>query len=159
MNKESWKQIESYPDYLISDNGRICSLKSGLLKPSVNSRGYMLVTLDGDVKRLHRIVATEFIPNPENKSMVNHKDGNPLNNKVDNLEWISNSENQKHANQVLHKSNKRKKVGKFDPENNLIKEYECIRDCERAELMTKDSLRDYIRKGKPFHGFYFKVMG
>ena len=71
------------------------------LKPNLNRKGYKQVFLGkGDNKhatiRVHRLVALAFIPNPENKPQVNHIDCNKLNNNVDNLEWVTNSENHKH---------------------------------------------------------------
>lgn len=63
--------------------------------------GYMIVGLNiynkYKLKKVHRLVAEAFIPNPENKSEVNHKDGNKSNNNVDNLEWTTHQENMKHA--------------------------------------------------------------
>ena len=154
---ENWKPVENYPDYLVSDSGRICSLRTGLIKACENSRGYMLVSLDGKVQRLHRVVAKAFIPNPNKKEMVNHKDGNPKNNKAENLEWNTNGENQKHRYSELKKSNKRKAVAKT--KNGLIVDiYDSIRDCERAERLPEDSLRDIIRKNVLRHGFYFKYV-
>lgn len=152
---ESWKQIENYPDYLVSDNGRICSLKTGLLRPRENSRGYMLVNLAGDSKRIHRLVAKAFIPNPENKNQVNHKDGDPKNNNVENLEWSTNGENQIHRYSTLKKDNKKKAIVKIK-DGKVIKIYQSLRDCERAENFSKDSLRDLIRRNICIGGFFYK---
>lgn len=101
---EIWKPISSYQDYLISSYGRVLSLKGELpriLKPGNDGRGYLMVRLYKDSKDKHqnvaRLVATAFIPNPETKPQINHVDGNKNNNQVINLEWVTGSENQKHA--------------------------------------------------------------
>lgn len=65
---------------------------------SINRYGYGSITLPGPMPMpVHRVVATAFLPNPENKPVVNHKDGNRLNNHVSNLEWVTYSENSLHA--------------------------------------------------------------
>lgn len=154
---ENWKPVENYPDYLVSDSGRICSLRTGLIKACENSRGYMLVHLDGKINRLHRVVAKAFIPNPEGKEMVNHKDGDPKNNKAENLEWNTNSENQTHRYSELNKANKRRPVAKMK-DGLVVDIYDSISECERAERLAKDSLRDLIRKNVCRRGFYYKYV-
>jgi NUMOD4 motif/HNH endonuclease len=102
--REHWRDIEGYKGmYQVSDLGRIRSLKYGkkrILKPSL-SKGYCSYSLSKDnfVKyfRGHRLVAIAFIPNPENKPEVNHKNGNKLDNRKVNLEWATDEENKQHA--------------------------------------------------------------
>lgn len=97
-DKEEWKTIEEYPKYQVSKLGRVSNIKTErVLKLCVNSSGYKKVVLNGKNEYVHRLVAETFIPNPNNLPEVNHKDGNKWNNCVDNLEWVSKSENAKHA--------------------------------------------------------------
>lgn len=95
---EYWKQIEGYPHLLISSKGRIWTLTYNReLKPYLTNRGYMNIGLNRDkvikTTSVHRLVAQAFIPNPNNLPAVDHIDGNKLNNNVENLQWISNSDN------------------------------------------------------------------
>lgn len=111
---EEWRDIEGYEGlYQISDFGNVKALAKSwisgkglvksipdtILKLSIRKNGYLRITLNNPIKtfQVHRLVAEAFIPNPENKPEVNHKDGNKLNNHKDNLEWNTSSENLKHA--------------------------------------------------------------
>lgn len=99
---EQWKVVEGYNDrYEISSFGRVRNKKGKILNGGIHTEGYHCVQLTSEFGakfvRVHRLVAMYFIPNPDNKPCVNHKDGNKLNNCVDNLEWVSYSENNKHA--------------------------------------------------------------
>lgn len=114
--KEEWKNIEGYEGlYQVSSLGRIKSLPreingtlggsyttpEKILSPPVYSNGYVVVKLynDGECERygVHVLVARAFIPNTENKPIVNHKDGNKQNNHWGNLEWATQQENHTHA--------------------------------------------------------------
>jgi hypothetical protein len=111
--EEIWKSIQGYEgSHEISNMGRIrsldrvdCSgrnLKGRELTPFLNKKiGYLQISIkkDGMTKlhRIHRLVAEAFVENPENKSQVNHIDGNKLNNAAFNLEWTTPYENTNHA--------------------------------------------------------------
>jgi predicted RNase H-related nuclease YkuK (DUF458 family) len=106
---EIWKIIDEFTDYLVSTFGNIKNNKTGRdVKPSVRG-GYYAVTLtvgykkvDGKTRQItkttnnHTLVAKAFIPNPEGKSTVNHKNFDKLNNHVDNLEWATMKEQNNH---------------------------------------------------------------
>lgn len=116
---EVWKDIEGYEGlYQVSSEGRVrsCarkylagnhhrSVKDRILKLHVNTNGYIHISLRKEKGpmffRVHRLVATAFIPNPYNKGDVNHKDGVRSNNKATNLEWATRSENLLHKHRIL----------------------------------------------------------
>jgi hypothetical protein len=104
--KEIWKDINGFDGlYQISNFGNVKSINFNntktekLMKLSIDRYGYNYVSFTKFNKKLkvHRLVALTFIPNPENKITVNHIDENKLNNHVDNLEWYTVSEQNKHS--------------------------------------------------------------
>jgi hypothetical protein len=104
MNIEYWNQISGHEWYMASDKGTAKSVKFGkktILTPQLCRDGYFRVTLrvKNAPKRflIHRLVAMAFIPNPDNKPCINHKNGIKTDNRVENLEWCTYSENLKHA--------------------------------------------------------------
>ena len=93
---EIWKNIEGYEGkYQVSNLGRVKSMigQEKVLHPKKHRNGHLQIGLHKDKKRktmyIHRLVAQAFIPNPDNLPCVNHKDENPNNNNVDNLEWCT----------------------------------------------------------------------
>lgn len=112
-----WKQIEDF-NYEINSEGAIRNTKTGkYLKPYDNGNGYFAVELYKNgkhyVRLFHRLYLTYF-GEGEVRAHVNHKDGNPANNSLDNLEWASESENHKHRFHVLKRQVKRdEKTGRF----------------------------------------------
>ena len=99
---EVWREIPGYDgDYFASDKGRILSLcrnEPRILKPFIcsnegNRTGYYYVEIRGQKQRVHRLVALAFLENPEDKPVVHHIDGNPLNNTLENLAYATYAEN------------------------------------------------------------------
>ena len=103
---EEWKVLTGYyNNYEVSRDGEIRNVKTGrIMKQWINDKGYKYVTLSNKSKRkhfqVHRLVATMFIPNPHNLPVVNHKDRNPLNNCVENLEWCTQKYNVEYSHNV-----------------------------------------------------------
>lgn len=96
MENEYWKDLNIEGGwYQISNLGRM--RKNTLVHPFVDKKGYHRVYIRRKCYSIHRLVAESFIPNPDNKEQVNHIDSNPRNNKVENLEWVTPSENILHS--------------------------------------------------------------
>lgn len=99
-------------DYYITDCGTVHSFKR--IIPRVMKQqllmGYPSVEIDGKRYYIHRLLAEAYIDNPQNKPQINHKDGNRTNNNIDNLEWVTNSENQIHKFKVLGRKNNTRKL-------------------------------------------------
>ena len=114
---EVWKDVVGYEGlYLVSNQGNIKSLpRNGTckqpknLKMHLGNRGYYVVTLSKNNIRkkflVHRIVASAFIDNPKNLPQINHKDGNKINNNIENLEWITPYDNIRHSIETHLKPN------------------------------------------------------
>lgn len=147
--EEIWKDIEGYDGkYQVSNLGRIKAVyirgikRNKVLSSTITPEGYLKIILykKGSKKTfmLHRLVAKAFIPNLENKPQVNHIDGNKLNNKINNLEWCTSSENIIHAYTVGLKKGIRgyenvcsKQIVQLDVHGNFIKVWGSSMEIER----------------------------
>lgn len=154
---EIWKIIDNFSSYEISSYGRLRStnhtvirgnnrpmtVKSKILTPDKNRKGYLMINLrsdDGKLKKvlIHRLVAQAFIPNPDNLPQVNHKDENKLNNHTNNLEWCTNKYNANYGSRGKRISKSLTNNGKisktilqFDKNNNLIREWVSMNQIKR----------------------------
>lgn len=151
--KEEWKKIEDF-NYEISNFGNLRSLNSGKLrKLQIDKDGYNVITIwkDGKsyFKRINRLVAEAFIPNPYNLPIVNHKDENKKNNCFDNLEWCTVGYNNFYS--------KARAIIQLDLNGDFICEYESIKDAEVktgfASSHIQDCCSDIKTHCKTYKGF------
>lgn len=176
--QEEWKEITGYEGYFeVSSLGNFRSKdryvkykQNGMrlypgknLKVEVMEEGYKRILLmkNGIKKRYmcHRIVAQEFIPNEENKPYVNHKNGDRGDNRVENLEWCTQSENEKHSVLFLGKTMKGKTtpkpVIKHTDNGNIL--YSSISEGIRSlnGVGCIEGLKKSIKNNRKYHGFYW----
>jgi len=160
--KEEWRDVFGYKEYYkVSNLGRVKKIGKTVFRNNGTRRKILDVILKNTLKRtgytqvrlivddnlfksvlVHRLVATAFIPNPENKPQVNHINGVKNDNRVENLEWVTASENGLHKYRVLGLvpslkgkfgvfSNKRKAVNQLSMEGEFIKRWGCMSDATR----------------------------
>lgn len=97
--KEVWKSYDN--NYLVSSLGNVWSIRREiLLKQSLDGYGYKTVTINSITTKVHRMVAIVFLGKPENNLTVNHKNGIKADNRLENLEWMTSAENNKHASET-----------------------------------------------------------
>jgi hypothetical protein len=156
--KEQWRVIENFDNaYYVSNTGRVWSMKiktsSGgvILKPAISKGGYCYVYLykNGNAKmfNVHRLVATHFINNDDNKKCINHKDGNKLNNSVTNLEWCTHSENTKHA---YNNNLNTRQIGELNGKSKLLElDVALIRELYGDNEFTQKELAEIFKVKQP----------
>lgn len=150
--EEIWKDIEGHEgSYQVSNLGQVKSLKYGkerILTPFID-QGYNKVTLsNGKEKsvRCHRLEAIAFIPNPENKRTINHKNGIKNDNRLENLEWATDSENHRHAFRELgRKPSGTSPVTQYTKAGKLIQTFDSQQDAKR---MTNINNISAVCRGK-----------
>ena len=170
---EIWREVVDNDNYIVSNTGRIRRRGSENDHSTYDKKGYRLVDLyKGGMrskKRVNRLVAEAFIPNPENKPEVNHKDGNKSNNNVENLEWVTTRENCRHAwdNGLVKPSysmlgKKNPNAGRKGKPIRIIETGEIFNsslECEKAIDGNNRHINDCLRgRQKTHRGYHFEYV-
>lgn len=166
--------IKDFPHYRINSKGEVFScykFKTNIpcdtwrkVQPVLDKGvGYFLVTLVHEGKRknqfIHRLLATHFIPNPENKAHVNHIDGNKQNNDLSNLEWNTPKENAQHAIRIgltaKRTADQCVAILQYDLDGNLIREHVSIHEAGRTSGVAWQNISKVVRGIRPKAGGFF----
>lgn len=154
MNNEEWKSINDYEGlYEINSAGTVRSLYKRnyhkVILPRTDRAGYVTLRLSRNIststKYLHRLIAMIFIPNPENRPEVNHINGIKTDNSIENLEWVTHSENMNHAftSQLwMVPDITKRKV--YDSCRNMI--FDSIKDASEYYAINHSTLRNRLRR-------------
>lgn len=159
--KEIFREIDGFPDYEISNLGRVCSFKGKypkILKPWKN-QGYLTVgicTGGKQVKKtVHRLVAEAFVPNLKNKPEVNHIDEDKMNNVADNLEWVTPVENCNHGTRNKRVAEARgKAVVQYTTDGVFMAEYPSTHESERITGISQSHISEVCRGKRKTAGGY-----
>lgn len=147
---EHYLTIEDHPNYEVSNLGNVRNKKTGTVRALTNRRGYLKVRLDNKDESVHRLVAETFFDGDHTGYQVNHIDGNKSNNRLGNLEWVTASENVKHA----FDNDLKKPSGGYRPhpvvDNTTGRRYESVADCSRDIGGTKAGVRWALKYNKPY---------
>lgn len=186
---EKWKLISKTNNlYAVSTLGRIMSMRDGrIMKTTISNKGYELVITHVDGKQkgytVHRLVAEAFLPNENNYPVINHKDENPLNNNVNNLEWCTSSYNNtyndihiksgikrrgrpSHNKMKTTKEYENKEVLMLTKDNELIKVFNTVSEASyyiselygNKQVTASSKIWNVIHnKGKTYLGFIWKM--
>lgn len=136
-----WKSIAGYEEmYAVSDEGEVLSFHK--LKPRPHKGGYLTVTLckenqEPKVYYIHRLVAGAYLENPDDLPQVNHKDKNRRNNCVENLEWCTAKDNNRHAHGV--------RVAQYDVFGNKLAEYASLIAAEEITCISQSAISHACR--------------
>lgn len=164
IENEIWKEInmknEDTSGYFVSSLGRFKNKKGVIMKNyNPHHSGYIYLRINIKKYALHRVVALTFIENTENKPFVNHIDGNKLNNKIDNLEFVTCSENNIHAHKIGLNKGYSRKITQYDLEMNEIQQFDKIKDASIKLDICYSSIKAALyKKQKTTGGFIFKYL-
>lgn len=166
VTSEIWKPVKGYEGlYVISNLGRIKSfarpwdnrtLKDRIMRQYVGKTGYFNVRLCKNSRtklcKTHRLVAEAFIDNPHHYPVINHKDGNKLNNNVSNLEWCTYSHNIKHA--YDHGLRKIKRIAQVNGDGSLVREWRRVSEASRETGTNLSHIWDCCNNKRDSAGGY-----
>lgn len=155
---ELWKNIDIATNYEVSNLGNIRNTKSGqILNPGIGGNGYKQVSLKmndtGKFRKqyVHRLVAQYWLDNPENKREVNHKNLDRTDNRAENLEWLTPSENQKHKFENSDYKTSNRPVAQMDLNDNIIAIFDSVIAAARELNISRQGI------DKVVHGTYGRI--
>lgn len=160
---EHWEEIKEFPGYFVSDLGRVLNKnKNKILTQTLSWDGYKTVGINGRPHKVHRLVAKAFIPNPDNKPIVDHINCLRTDNRVSNLCWTTPSENNSnplslHNYRKAHEKREIKPIDQYDLNGNFIASYDNAMEAERGSGVRNENILQCC-KGirKSMKGFLFK---
>lgn len=172
---EIWKKINNLDGYYVSNYGNVKSDDTiveshkgktryvrkqygRILKGGKTSKGYQFVSIKGKNYFRHILVAESFLPKPNYKCEVNHKDENKSNNRVDNLEYVTHKENCNYGSRKYGNQDKTKKVAQYSFDGNLIKIYDSLSLAEKENNVPRGGGIGKCCRGtqKVYKGFIWK---
>lgn len=171
MKKEEWITIKGFEDYKVSNFGNVKSFKRSvngyILKPNKRGSYYSVYLIGADGAKnvsVHRLVATSFIPNPNNLPSINHINGDKLDNNVDNLEWCTYSQNTRHYYYVLLEGKllRNKPVMQYSRTGKFIQRWDSIIDASNATGIDIDNIIHSCKrrhKRNTTKGFLWRFVG
>lgn len=175
---EIWKSIDGYPNYMVSNMGNVKNVKTNLiLKWSLFSGGYYGVVIRNGNKKhsftIHKLVATHFLPNPENKPCVDHINGDRTDNRAENLRWTTHKENMNNPitknrlSKVKRIEMKNKFLGvvskehpasipilQFTKDGEFIRKWDCISDVKKQLKIDNGNIGECCRGKRKTAGNY-----
>ena len=154
---EIWKNVKDYENlYQVSNLGNV-KRNNKILKPHLNAKGYCRVTLCKDGIRtkftIHRLVAEQFIPNPDDKPCIDHINTDRTDNRVENLRWVTHLENNNNTNSKYKNSIP---VLQFSLDGELVRKWESIRDVEKEIGIKNGTISNCIKANRICGGFKWR---
>lgn len=173
LKPEEWRPVpaEHYEHYHVSSLGRVKNTRRGnFMKPDkTNNTGYYRIRLKSNPHEwatfIHKLVALAFVPNPENKPCVNHKNGDKYDNSATNLEWVTEKENARHARETGLNSmkgnknqNKPRPVDVLIAGTGVIRHFKTMTEAAKFAGVSTKCIRNFLNNGRnqgPNRDFYF----
>jgi hypothetical protein len=143
MEKDKLYDIQEIEGYKITKDGRVWSDKKKIFMKPCLYNGYLNINFKKKIHSVHRLVAMTFIPNPQNKPYVNHIDSDKTNNKLENLEWVTQKENcAAHGKEISHP----RKVIQKDKDGKILNTYDSLIEAGKAIGFSPSAISKAVLK-------------